>query len=61
MAYSLSLSNIACVESGLHGLGHLELYYDEAPNIVRQFMQNNPGIDKRLFEYAKNAEKGHVQ
>lgn len=61
MKFSLSLSNIACIESGLHGLGHLELYYDEAPNIVRQFMNNNPGVDKRLLEYAENAEKGHVQ
>ncbi|MFL0797185.1 MAG: hypothetical protein K6L73_06800 [Cellvibrionaceae bacterium] len=61
MFFSLSLSNIACVESGLHGLGHLELYYDEASTIVRDWIDRNPEADPRLIEYAKNAEVGRVQ
>ena len=61
MEYSLSLDNIACIESGLHGLGHLELYYDEAPKIVRKFINSGKLMDDRLIAYAKQAEKGCVQ
>lgn len=61
MEYSLSLDNIACVESGLHGLGHLGLYYDNAPKIVRKFVSSRKVTDKRLIAYAKQAEKGCVQ
>lgn len=61
MEYSLYLSNKACVESGLHGLGHLELYTNKAPKIVRKFIESNPRIDSHLRKYAKNAENGYVQ
>jgi len=61
MKYSLSLDNIACIEGGLHGLGHLELYFEEAPIIVREFINSYQGSDKRLLEYARNAEQGYVQ
>ena len=60
MEYSLSLDNIACIESGLHGLGHLELYYDEAPKIVRKFIESQKVRDERLIAYAEQAEQGNV-
>jgi len=61
MEFSLSLSNVACIESGLHGLGHLHLDYDEAPKIVRNFIETNADVDRRLLAYAKEAEHGRVQ
>lgn len=60
MEYSLSLDNIACVESGLHGLGHLGLYYENAPKIITKFINSRKDTDKRLVEYAKRAENGCV-
>lgn len=64
MAYSLTLDNIACIESGLHGLGHLKLYDDTAPSIIQQFIKTfnkkNKQIDQRISHYAKNAEVGNI-
>ena len=60
MQFSLSLDNIACIESGLHGLGHLGSYYPPASQIVRQFLETTKVTDKRLLEYARNAESGCV-
>jgi len=60
MRYALSLDNIACIESGLHGLGHLEHYYDQASAIVRSFLSSGRATDKRLVAYAREAEKGCV-
>jgi hypothetical protein len=61
MEFSLSLDNIACVESGLHGLGHLGAFYKEAPKIIRRFIETQHHVDKRLIEYAKEAEVGDIQ
>ncbi len=61
MEFSLALDNIACIESGLHGLGHLQLYYEKAPVIVRKFIDSNGSSDQRLMEYAKLAVQGLVQ
>lgn len=60
MEYSLYLSNRACIESGLHGLGHMELYSEKAPRIVRKFLKDSSNIDLKLKKYAKNAEVGNV-
>jgi len=60
MAHSLTLDNIACIESGLHGLGHLRPYYADAARIVRNFLDNTNVTDARLIEYASHAEKGCV-
>ncbi len=60
MRYALSLDNIACVESGLHGLGHLERYYDRASAIVRSFISSGGAKDERIIAYARQAEKGCV-
>ena len=58
MQFSLSLDNIACIESGLHGLGHIGIYYPPAAQIVRQFLQTTKQTDQRLLAYAGNAESG---
>jgi hypothetical protein len=61
MENSLYLKNIACVESGLHGLGH-RFYYDEqrVEKIIDKFLASDLKIDDGLIEYAKNARKGYV-
>lgn len=56
MEFSLSLNNIACIESGLHGLKDLGLDYKEASHILKSFIKNNDKVDKRLIEYAKKIE-----
>ncbi|WP_444919224.1 hypothetical protein [Microbulbifer sp. JMSA003] len=61
MEYALSLDNLACIESGLHGLGHLELYYKDAPKIVKKFIKDARVKNSRLLEYAINAESGCIQ
>tara|TARA_B100001964_G_scaffold185603_1_gene205902 strand:- start:623 stop:1306 length:684 start_codon:yes stop_codon:yes gene_type:complete len=60
MQYALSSTNIACIESGLHGLGHLAYYCEDAPKIVRGFIDGNSCADDRLIKYAKSAERGLV-
>ncbi|MCE0558789.1 hypothetical protein [Motilimonas sp. E26] len=61
MEYSLTLSNVACIESGLHGLGHLHGYFENASKIVRNYIKKSSVTDSRLIKYAKNAEIGYVQ
>ncbi|WP_444926888.1 hypothetical protein ACJJI4_02130 [Microbulbifer sp. TRSA002] len=61
MEYALSLDNLACIESGLHGLGHLELYYKDAQKIVEKFIKDARVKNSRLLEYAINAECGCIQ
>jgi len=60
MEYSLTLKNIACVESGLHGLGHLHFYSKKAPRIVRAFIDSGREMDSRILDYALKAEQGRV-
>ncbi|PUA28934.1 MAG: hypothetical protein B0W54_11070 [Cellvibrio sp. 79] len=45
---------------GLHGLGHMELYTNDVPKIIRKFLKSNPNINVQLKKYAKNAEYGCV-
>ena len=61
MQYSLTLDNIACIESGLHGLGHLGLYYPPAWQLVGQFLEQATVTDARLLQYAASAQTGCVQ
>jgi hypothetical protein len=60
MEYSLYLSNIACIESGLHGLGHIVSYYQPAVGIIESFIECRPDLDKRLVQYAKQAKTGCI-
>jgi len=57
MECSLSLENIACIESGLHGLGHLVLYCDEDSKILRKFINSVKLMNDRLIVYANKLRK----
>lgn len=58
---SLYLSNIACIESGLHGLGHLVHYEPQAAEVIRKFIAQYSGENADLLHYAKCAETGCIQ
>ena len=60
MEYSLYLSNAACVESGLHGLGHLTMEYSESSKIIERYLKTKPKISWQLLEYANKAVAGNV-
>jgi hypothetical protein len=61
MENSLYLKNIACVESGLHGLGH-RFHIDGhiIEKVIDKFLATKKETDQALFEYAKNARKGRI-
>lgn len=63
MEKALNLSNPACIESGLHGLGHI---HHEAKERVEQIIdsflrKNGKKLHPDLIQYAKNAKIGYVQ
>ncbi len=60
MEFSLTLSNIACIESGLHGLGHMVPYYPEAAKIIARNMHRFRKCDRRIMAYAKAAKTGYI-
>lgn len=60
MEFSLTLSNIACIESGLHGLGHMVPYYPEAAKIIDRNMHRFRKSDRRIMAYAKAAKTGYI-
>ncbi|MBX2874836.1 MAG: hypothetical protein KTR30_22120 [Saprospiraceae bacterium] len=60
MEYSLQLNNKACVESGLHGLGHLVMFYPRASRMIERNIRRFRRIDPRLRSYAKNAMTGCI-
>jgi hypothetical protein len=61
MESTLYLNNRACIESGLHGLGH-QFYKNEhiVETIIDTFLTTNPAIDQHLKDYAKNARRGYI-
>ena len=61
MRQCLNLSNVSCVESALHGLGHLHMVHPEAAGIVRHFLNTTQRTDPNLLRYAEAAEQGRVQ
>jgi hypothetical protein len=61
MEKSLYLKNVACVESGLHGLGHA--FYKNAKFVetaIDKFLASKPNTDEKLMTYAMNARCGYV-
>ena len=61
MQQCLGLSNPACIESGLHGLGHLATFLpDIAVPIVDEYLKNRKKQPKALVEYAKMARTGMI-
>jgi len=61
MAYALTLPNVACMENGLHGLGHMVAYYPPASEPIRRFIQQAGDRDPRLIAYGRAAARGCIQ
>jgi hypothetical protein len=61
MEQSLYLDNAACIESGLHGLGHA-FYKNETfvETAIDKFLKARPIIDEQLLAYAMDARRGYV-
>lgn len=60
MAYALTLNNIACIESGLHGLGHAVYNWPHAAEIIENFIKKAGDIDPRVMRYAEMAKTGYI-
>lgn len=61
MRECLYLDNPACVESGLHGLGHLATFLpDMAVPIIDAYLNENKNQPAELIEYAKAARTGMI-
>ena len=61
MQNCLGLSNPACVESGLHGLGHMATFLpDIAVPIIDTYLKNKKNKNKDLINYAKTARTGII-
>ena len=62
MENSLYHNNVACTESGLHGLGHA--VYENKTHVesaIDKFLAFSPIMDERLLSYALDARRGYVQ
>ena len=61
MQSCLTLSNPACVESGLHGLGHLATFLpDIAVPIIDDYLKNGKNRSETLENYAQTARTGMI-
>ena len=61
MESCLYLDNPACVESGLHGLGHMATFQAEiAVPIIDRFLKKAKKLDAHLLGYAKSARTGMI-
>ena len=62
MEDALYLPNDACIESGLHGLGHrLNQDRERVPEIIDRFLSKAKGLRPELRQYALNAKTGCIQ
>jgi hypothetical protein len=58
---ALDSKNIACVESALHGLGHIQHYRDELSRpMIQRFIHSHPQLKKDIRQYAENAASGCI-
>jgi hypothetical protein len=58
---ALECENEACIESALHGLGHLQLYCkNQAPAIISRYLKQHPNLRRELVQYASDAALGHI-
>lgn len=61
MEQCLSLQNPACIESALHGLGHMATFQPKpARTIIDRFLKKNKTLDAQLAAYAKSARTGRI-
>lgn len=62
MEEALTLSNPACVESALHGLGHVQPYFPERViDVVSSYLRRGIFASPQLETYAQMAGRGYVQ
>lgn len=62
MERCLKSPNLACVESALHGLGHMVAEYPSvAEPILDQYLKTPQKIPAAVFNYAKAARMGLIQ
>lgn len=58
----LASSNIACVESALHGLGHAsDKIRPRAQRAITAWIDSGPNVRPELIAYAKRAHGGRIQ
>ena len=61
LAFVLRSPNEACVESALHGLGHLQHHFpDRVPALIDSFLKDRPNLSPELYAYAGHASRGQV-
>jgi hypothetical protein len=61
MQKSLQLRNVACIESGLHGLGHMVFENPKvAKPIIEDFLRKRKGLPEALLNYARAAQTGMI-
>ena len=58
---AIHLPNVACVESGLHGLGHLHTALPKrVERVVEKFLDEAKDLPAGLERYAKSAKRGVI-
>lgn len=61
MEEALYLSNDACVESALHGLGHIALHHPQhAEEIIDRLLSKRTNLRAELVQYAQSARTGRI-
>jgi hypothetical protein len=61
LKFALRSTNPACVESALHGLGHMHYKVSrQVEQIVQRFLSKPHIQNEYLLHYAKNAHRGYV-
>lgn len=59
---ALASPNPACVESSLHGLGHiLSSYIEPVTKVIAAYQRRNVFVSPQLKEYAARARTGNIQ
>lgn len=59
---ALGSSNPACVESALHGLGHmLSSYIERVTEVITSYQRRNVFLSSQLKAYAQQASTGNIQ
>ena len=59
---ALTSPNPACVESALHGLGHIHgNYIERVEEVIATYLRRNVFVHPQLKVYAQQASVGHVQ
>jgi hypothetical protein len=62
LADALTSTNPACVESALHGLGHIHSsHIERVEKVISMYLRRNVFVAPKLKEYAQHASVGNVQ